>query len=93
MSALTLKIVSPDGVDQSYACDSVTLWMAPDCKGRGEGSIGIHHGHADAVIGLGKGPITALQNGKTVYSGQAEGGFVTVLQNVVTVVSPHVTSN
>lgn len=89
MSALTLKIVTPEGVDQTIDCDSVSLWMAPDSKGKGEGSIGIRKNHVNAVIALGNGPVTAHLQGSTVFSARSEGGFATVLNNVITVVSQH----
>ena len=90
MSApLTLKIVTPEGVDQSFDCDSVTLWMAPDAKGNGEGSIGIRKGHAEAVIALGNGPLEARLSGSMVFSGISEGGFATVRSDIITVVTPH----
>ena len=89
MSALTLKIVSPEGLDQAVECDGVILWMAPDRTGKGEGSIGIRKDHVNTVIALGSGKIEAHLDGKTVYSGRSEGGFATVLDNVITVVTPH----
>ena len=90
MSALTLKIVTPEGTDRTFDCDSVSLWMAPDSKGKGEGSIGIRKDHVNAVIALGNGPVTAHLQGNTVFSAQSEGGFATVMDNVVTVVSQHI---
>lgn len=91
MSPLTLKIVTPDGEDREISCDSVSLWMAPDQKGRQEGSIGIRKGHTNAVIALGNGSVAALQDGKSVFSGRTEGGFATVLNNTVTVITNHLT--
>ena len=91
MSGLTLKIVTPEGTDKTVDCDSVILWLAADEKGRGEGSIGIRKGHTNTVIALGNGPISAGINGKAVFSGQTQGGFATVFENVVTVVTPHLT--
>ena len=90
MSSLTLKIVTPDGVNQTVLCDSVSLWMAADAKGKGEGSLGIHKGHTEAVIALGKGPLFANLEGKRVYSAHTDGGFATVLADTVTIVSPHI---
>ena len=87
MSELTLKIVTPEGINETVECDSVSLWMAPDSKGRGEGSIGIRKGHVDAVIALGNGKVEARQNGAAVFSAETEGGFATVLNDTVTVVS------
>ena len=92
MSALTLKIVTPEGLDQTVECDGVILWMAPDRFGKGEGRIGFRKDHVNTVIALGSGKIEAHLEGKTVYSGHTEGGFATVLDNVITVVSPHVSS-
>ena len=89
MSAMTLKIVTPEGIDQSVECDSVTLWMAPDRSGKGEGSIGIRHGHTDAMIALGNGRTEARLNGKPIFSAQTEGGFATVSNDTVTVVTHH----
>ena len=89
MNELTLKIVTPEGTDQTVDCESVILWMAGDHKGKGEGSIGIRKGHTDAVIALGNGPLQALSNGKSVFSAQTQGGFAMVSHNVITVVTPH----
>ena len=90
MSPLTLKIVTPEGVDRTVKCDSISLWMAPDRSGKGEGSIGIRKGHVDAVIALGSGPIEARNEGQSVFSARSEGGFATVLHDEVTIVTPHV---
>ena len=91
MSPLTLKIVTRDGVDRTVSCDSVTLWMAPDSRGKGEGFIGIRKGHVDTVIGLGNGKTEAHLDGQLVFSAVTEGGFATVLNDTVTVVTPHTT--
>ena len=93
MSALTLKIVTPEGVNQTVDCDSVTLWMAADANGRGEGSIGIRKGHVDAIIALGNGPIEAHLNGKPVFSARCESGFATVRKDTVSVVTHHLQQN
>ena len=87
MSDLTLKIVTPEGVNETAECDSVILWMAPDSRGKGEGSLGIRKGHVNAVIALGNGNAEARQSGKTVLSAHTEGGFATVMNNTVTIVT------
>ena len=89
MSALLLEIVTPEGEDRKFECDSISLWLAADTRERGEGSMGIRKGHIESVIALGNGPLTARQDGKTVFSAQTEGGFATVLHDRVTVVTPH----
>ncbi len=90
MSPLTLKIVTSEGDNQTIACDSVNLWMAPDSKGKGEGSFGIRKGHVEAVIALGNGPLEAHLEGKSVFSARTEGGFATILKDTVTVVTPKI---
>jgi F0F1-type ATP synthase epsilon subunit len=90
MSTITLKIVTPEGIDRTFACDSVVLWMAPDSNGHGEGSVGIRKDHAEAVIAVGNGPMKAFLEGKMVFSAETQGGFATVLENIVTVVTPHI---
>ena len=91
MSALTLKVMTPDGIDQNVECDGVTLWMAPDRSGKGEGSVGILKGHVNTIIALGTGPIEAHRGGHIVYSARSEGGIATVLNNTVTVISHSIT--
>lgn len=92
MSALKLKIVTPEGIDQTFDCDSVILWMAADSEGREEGCIGIRKGHTGAVIALGNGPLKASLAGEMVYTAQTQGGFATVIDDIVTVVTPHISS-
>lgn len=91
MNSLTLKIVSPQGINLTFSCDSISLWMAPDRKGKGEGSIGIRKGHANAVIALGTGKAEARLDGKPVFTAVTEGGFATVLNDTVTVVTQKLT--
>ena len=92
MSDLTLNIVTPDGGGQTMECDSVVLWMAPDSSGKGEGSIGIRKDHTDAVIALGNGPVEARLSGSLIFRAATEGGFATVKDNTVTVVTRHLKS-
>ena len=86
MSALTLKIVTPDRGSETISCDSISLWMAPDADGKGEGSIGIRKGHTAAVIALGNGPMEAALGGKKVFSAVSDEGFATVADDLVTVI-------
>lgn len=84
---LTLKIVSKDGVRPPIECDSVHLTVADDNMGRGGGSMGIREGHIKSLICLEKGPVTAFIEGKETYSCITDGGFATVEEDVVTVVT------
>ncbi len=76
---LTLTIVTPSGVSASLPCDSIRF-DTPDGvkKSNPGGSIGIRHGHTDALIAVAEGPVLALLDGKTVLSGRVSAGFAAV---------------
>ena len=84
---ITLRVVTPAGVAAEVGCDSVRLVQCDDASGRGGGSVGILRGHVPAVIGLGSGRITALTDGRPVFSAEADSGFASVQDNVVTVIT------
>ena len=86
-SELTLKIVTAEGSRPPVRCGSIHLTLCDDANGRGGGSYGIRPGHAKALFALGDGPVTALSAGQTVLSGRCSGGFATVEQDAVTVVT------
>ena len=83
---LILKIVTPRGTDKKIECDSINLSMAGGDKMK-EGSIGIHHGHENAVIALKKGMCTARLSGKIVLEKELDGGFAVVKDNCVSVIT------
>lgn len=83
---MQLIIATPKGSILPIECDSVHLNICDDIKGKNGGNYGIRKGHAKALFSLEKGDVTALLNGKTVYSATTTKGFATVDNNVVTVV-------
>lgn len=83
---MQLIIATPKGSILPIECDSVHLNICDDIKGKNGGNYGIRKGHAKALFSLEKGNVTALLNGKTVYSATTTKGFATVDNNVVTVV-------
>lgn len=87
MSTFTFSIVTPDGVNGEYSCDSVNLIMPDDKKGKNGGSIGIRKGHADSVIALDKGDIIAKLEGKIIFQGQVSGGFAVVKNGNLSVIA------
>lgn len=89
MHELTLKIVTPQGTHDPLACDSIRLTVCEGTKGRGGGSYGIRPGHTRALLALEEGTIKALLAGETVWEAACGPGFVTVEQDVVTVVTEH----
>lgn len=88
MGELTLRIVTTRGAGEPVACQSVHLAVCDDENGRGGGSCGIRPGHVRALFSLAEdGPVTALREGRTVFSGRCGGGFATVDGDEVTVVT------
>ncbi len=87
MGALTLKIVTARGALEPVRCGSVHLTLCDGAKGRGGGSYGVRPGHARALFALDAGPVTALDGGQTVLSGQCAGGFAAVEPDTVTVIT------
>ena len=83
---MTLKIVSPDGVNESTECDAVNLAARDNRKGEGGGSVGIRHNHLPAVIALEPGAeVIAKLNGSEVFRKSISGGFAMVKDNIITV--------
>ncbi len=88
---LTLKIVTAHGGLDPVACQSVHLPLCDGANGHGGGSYGIRHGHVKALFALAHGRVEALAEGKAVLTGQCGGGFASVEDNTVTVVTEHFT--
>ena len=86
--ALTLRILTPQGELASVSCDSINLPLADDREGRGGGSIGIRPGHENCIMALQKGRAVARRGGETVFSAKIAGGFASVRDNVVQLLSP-----
>ncbi len=84
---LTLKIVSKNGSSTPVECDSVHLTVCDDNNGCGGGSMGIRQGHVKSLISVDYGPITAYIEGKEIFSCKTDGGFATVENDIVTVVT------
>ena len=84
---LTLKIVSKDGVVAAVECDSVHLTVCDDTNGRGGGSMGIRPGHIKSLISLDQGSVAAYIGEKEIFSCIVGGGFATVENDTVTVVT------
>lgn len=84
---LTLKIISKDGSSSPVECDSIHLTVCDNTMGKGGGSMGIRQGHIKSLICLDKGPVTAYVGGKEVFSTVTDGGFATVENDAITVVT------
>lgn len=84
---LTLKILSPDGVKAEVFCDSITLTVRDNEKGKGGGSYGIRKGHASSVIATDNGEIHAKNGSDTVFSGSFPEGTAFIDNDTVTVLT------
>jgi len=84
---LTLRLMTPTGTAAEVRCDSVQLTLRDDARGRGGGLTGILRGHAPAVMALGKGPARASLAGERVFSAAVDGGFASVRNDVITVIT------
>lgn len=82
---LTLRILSQSGNVRNIGCDSVSLCVEDDSKGRFGGRVGIHRGHADALIALTDAPIIAYFGGEVIAEIRIEGGFASISHDVITV--------
>lgn len=85
---LTLRVVSmirePFGVE----CESVGLTAIDTDAGKGGGAYDVHYGHADTVLAIKSGTVTARRNGAVCLSFRCNGGFARVTGgNTVTVVT------
>ena len=85
--ALTLRLLTPTGIASETKCDSVQLCLRDNAAGRGGGMAGILRGHESAVMALGKGPVRGSVAGEAVFSARVEGGFASVRDKVVTVIT------
>ena len=84
---MTLKFVTPTGCSEIVECDSVHLIMASGTDGKGGGSIGIRTGFEKAMIVLDSGNVDAFLSGNKVFSKHSDGGFATVNDDVIVVIS------
>lgn len=86
-SPLMLRVFSPVGAESVIECDSVRLSVTDGENGKNGGLIGIHRGHAPAMIALRDGPALAFLQGEKIYEGTFPGGIAVVERDTVTVFS------
>ncbi len=74
-------MLTPAGSAAEAGCDSIVLTLSDG------GLIGIQTDHAPAVLALAPGAVRASLRGQEVLRKHAAGGFASVKDNVVTVVT------
>lgn len=83
---LTVKIITPEGEKNEIYCDSLTVTVRDNEKGKGGGSYGIRKGHTEALIALGAGRITAKNKEETIFSEILPEGFLSVKNNYIEII-------
>ena len=89
---VTLKVVTPTGVFAETECDSVTLTAADNADGQGGGSIGILPGHLPGIFALAEGEIRYRIGEKRSVCCTVRGGFASLRDDVLTVLTNSVES-
>ena len=84
---ITLRLLTPEGLAAETLCDSAILTICDGADGRGGGLVGIRRDHAPAVFALGAGRLEASTEGKRVLAASVSGGFASVRDNVITVIT------
>ena len=87
---LTFIVLTPHGEAANLACDSVHLTICDDENGHGGGLVGFHRGHVPAVLALGNGIAEAKLGGKTIFRSVVQGGFASVRDDVIRVITDSV---
>ena len=83
---LHLTVTTPDQT-RSVRCDAVNFLVpdSPDNPNAG-GSVGIRRGHADALMAIAPGRITARAGGHTVLSVDSSAGFAVIRRDEITII-------
>lgn len=87
MARLILNVVSPQGAQEALACDSVRLLTPDDSHGEHGGWVGIRPGHTPALLAVEPGPVLAFRDGQEISRMDTVGGFASVKDNVITVIT------
>ena len=61
--------------------------LTPHGEAVGGGQVGFHRGHLPAVLALGDGPADALLHGEAVFHTVVHGGFASVRNDVIRVIT------
>ena len=84
---MILRLLTPTGVAEEASCDSVRLPQRDGADGQDGGFVGVQRDHVPAVIALGEGEVRASLAGQAVFRARVEGGFASVRDNVITVIT------
>lgn len=85
--SLLLTVAYPDRTPEKLTCDTVTITVQDNKKGRGGGLYGIRPGHAPALFALDSGKAEARLDGVTVFRRTLGTGYARVEDNRITVIT------
>ena len=92
MNGVKLIVITPRGEAADVGCESVTVFCRDGINGENGGSIGIMRGFLPSLIALKEGsPVRAMSGGKPVYEARVQGGFASVKDDIVTVMTEALT--
>ena len=77
---LTLRILTPAGIIAEEHGDSVKLQLS-------DGSLGIRKGHRAALAALSDGDVVLKQSGSPIGRWHTPGGFASIENNIITVIT------
>ncbi len=75
---LTLVLVTPTSAEIRVVCDSVRFDVPDGKKKISGGSVGIRHGHTDALFAVAAGKVSAYVGGKLVFQAVVGAGMASV---------------
>lgn len=84
---LTLRLLTPAGLAAEEHGDSVTLLLPDGKNGKGGGLLGIRRGHTPAVMALAEGTVTVRLAGQVIVRIQVPGGFASVENDIITIIT------
>ncbi len=80
---LTLVLVTPTSAEMRVRCDSVRFSVPDSTPGKRKksipgGSVGVRHGHTDALFAVSAGKVSAYAGGKLIWLAQVGNGLASV---------------
>ena len=92
MNGVKLIVITPRGEAANVECESATVFCRDGINGENGGSIGIMRGFLPSLIALKEGsPVRAMSGGKPVFEARVKGGFASVKDDIVTVMTEALT--
>ena len=86
-SAVTLRLLTPQGLVSELRCRSVQLPLMDRADGRGGGSYAVFPGHTRAVLALEAGLVRARAEQKDILKVRIPRAFASVEGDVVTILA------